>query len=453
MDRSLRALNRFGLGARIGERESIGDPADWLRSQLNPDAARLAGAASLPTAGEIAEAIGQLGAAARAGDAGERAAAQRRITQIAAREGSASLGRRVTTTAPFVERLVAFWSNHLCVSALGKPQVAPLAGLYEREVIRPHVLGRYEEMVLASARHPAMLLYLDNARSIGPGSRAGRSTARRGEGRGLNENYARELLELHTVGVNGGYEQADVEQLARILTGWSVEGVRPRDGDGGPPGFRFRPEIHEPGDKTVLGIRYQASGEAEGESVIRDLCRKPATADYLAGKLARHFVSDSPPAAAVDAIANAWRASDGDLKEVSLVLIDLESAWDPDARKFRTPQDWLVAVLRAVNATDVHPRLGFVLRELRHPLWRPPAPKGFGDTTAEWADPDSLLNRAELARSVASRVAEASVDPRNFLGTVDTGDSGLLQSILEDGAISSSERVALAIGGPAFQWR
>jgi uncharacterized protein (DUF1800 family) len=453
MDRSLRALNRFGLGARIGEQESAGDPAAWLRSQLRPEFAILDGAADLPTTGEIASAVIRFGAAVRSDDAEERSAARREIAAIEVRESSASLARRVTSDAPFVERLVAFWSNHLCVSSLGKPQVAPFAGHYERDVIRPHVLGRFEDMVLASARHPAMLLYLDNAQSIGPDSKAGRATTRSGRGRGLNENYARELLELHTVGVNGGYEQRDVEQLARILTGWSVAGVRSRDGAEGPPGFLFRSAIHEPGDKTVMGVRYRESGEGEGKSAIRDLCAKPSTADFLAAKLACHFVSDSPPAAAVAAIATTWRATNGDLLEVSRTLIDLESAWDPGFRKFRTPQDWLVAVLRAVHASEIPPRLGFVLRELRHPLWRPPAPKGFGDTTSEWADPDSLLNRAELSRSVASRVPDTRVDPREFLGVTEVKDSGALSSMLEDGSISRSERVALAIGGPAFQWR
>ena len=187
-----------------------------------------------------------------------------------------------------MERLVAFWSNHLCVSIPSKQQVAALAGHYERDVIRAHVLGRFDDMVLASARHPAMLFYLDNFQSVGPGSPAGRRTARRAAARGLNENYARELLELHTLGVDGGYSQEDVEQLARILTGWSVSSAGPGSRPGEPIGFAFRPMTHEPGAKTVMGIRYGESGAREGEQVIRDLCAHPSTADFVARKLVEH---------------------------------------------------------------------------------------------------------------------------------------------------------------------
>src|SRR6188768_2311182 len=227
MDSTLRALNRFGLGARRNERRSLSDPRNWLKAQLDggPPTLRAPEGAS---PGDIGDALRGLRMQGQGNDL-DRREARKRIVALGTTEVRAALTERATSERPFVERLVAFWSNHLCVSLGAKVLVAPLAGSYERDVIRPHVLGRFEDMVLASAKHPAMLVYLDNFQSIGPTSRG--ATRGRGRGtRGLNENYARELLELHTVGVNGGYVQRDVEELAKTLTGWTVAGLQ----DGGP---------------------------------------------------------------------------------------------------------------------------------------------------------------------------------------------------------------------------
>jgi uncharacterized protein (DUF1800 family) len=284
--------------------------------------------------------------------------------------------------------------------------------------------------------------------------------------RGLNENYARELLELHTLGVDGGYTQQDVQELAKILTGWTVGGLvrssTPRGAgrralpgamDTAQIGFAFQELLHEPGTKVVLGVRYQEDGIAEGEHVIRALVRHPATSRFVARKLVTHFVSDDPPPSAVDRIARVFRDTDGDLRAVSAALIDLPEAWADGARKFRTPQDWLVAVFRAFNAHDVNGGVMPLLRQLRHPLWSPQAPKGFGDTTQEWADPDSLLNRAELARTIARRLRVQRIDPRMLLDVVDAPHGDPLRTLLSDTSISADERLALALAGPAFQWR
>jgi uncharacterized protein (DUF1800 family) len=466
MDTALRALNGFGLGARAGERRRTTDPRGWLRAQLDGRPPLLpAPAEATPTA--IAEAIrafrtiGQAGAQTPlSNDEKRREArqmARRALVNIAAAESRAALTERATTDRPFVERLVAFWSNHLCVSLGAKVLVAPLAGSYEREAIRPHVLGRFEDMVLASAKHPAMLVYLDNFQSIGPSSR-GATFAGRGRGqqqrRGLNENYARELLELHTLGVDGGYTQHDVQELAKILTGWTVGGLGRGPGQigGGRFGFAFQALLHEPGSKTVLGVRYADAGLDEGERVIRALVRHPSAARFLATKLVTHFVSDEPPAAAIDRIARVFRDTDGDLRAVSTALIELPEAWGDGARKFRTPQEWLVAVFRAFNAEEVRENVMPILRQLRHPLWSPQAPKGFGDKTQEWADPDSLLNRAELARTITRRL-RSTVDPRLLLDVVDVPAGDPLQKLLADTSIAADERIALALAGPAFQWR
>jgi uncharacterized protein (DUF1800 family) len=474
MDATLRALNRFGLGARRGERQRITDARLWLRAQLDGPAPTLTApdGASPSAIGDAMRAVRMLGQ----GSEQERREARRRLVELGASEVRAALTARVTSERPFVERLVAFWSNHLCVSMGAKLQVAPLAGSYERDVIRPHVLGRFEDMVRASAQHPAMLVYLDNFQSIGPASQGARLGQQRANGarRGLNENYARELMELHTLGVNGGYTQGDVQELARILTGWTIDGLGGPGGRGAirrtgargrgqpiaqppaagsPLGFAFEERLHEPGNKTVLNVRYSEAGVAEGERVIHTLCRHPSTAQFVATKLVAHFMGDEPPAAAVERVAKAFRSSDGDLKVVSRALVDDPEAWREDSRKFRTPQDWFVAVLRAFGAKEANPNAPVVLRQLRQPLWSPPSPKGFGDTMQEWADPDSLLNRGELARTIARLPAMSTVDPQSLLDVVDVPTGNPLRALVADTSIPAPERVALAIAGPAFQWR
>ncbi len=473
MNATLRALNGFGLGARPGERQRIGDARAWLRAQLQGNAPVMrAPAEGSPDA--IADALRAFRTIGQGDDQQRREArqqARRALVGIAAAESRAALTERVMTERPFVERLVAFWSNHLCVSVGAKVLVAPVAGSYEREAIRPHVLGRFEDMLLASAKHPAMLVYLDNFQSIGPGSRGARSSGRGGgQRRGLNENYARELLELHTLGVDGGYTQQDVQELAKILTGWTVGGLgrgpgqqmtpqRRRGAMAVPPqtdgriGFAFLDLLHEPGSKTVLGTRYAEAGVDEGERVIRALARHPSTARFVATKLVTHFVSDEPPAPAVDRVARVFRDTAGDLRAVSAALIDLPEAWTDGARKFRTPQDWLIAVFRAFDANEVSETAMPLLRQLRHPLWSPQAPKGFGDKTQEWADPDSLLNRAELARTIARRLRGKRIDPRMLLDVVDGRSGDPLHTLLADNSIAADERIALALAGPAFQWR
>ena len=461
MDTTLRALNGFGLGARPGERRRVSDTRDWLRAQLK-GAAPAIQAPAAATPAEIAAALAAFRSAAQ--DRDRRQEARRRLVTIATAESRAALGARVSSDRPFVERLVAFWSNHLCVSTGAKILVAPLAGSYEREAIRPHVLGRFADMVLASAKHPAMLVYLDNFQSIGPNS-GGSRAARGGQRRGLNENYARELLELHTLGVDGGYTQQDVQELAKMLTGWTVNGLgRPApvgrrgrrqiaDQDGDRIGFAFQELLHEPGAKTLLGVKYSEAGVGEAERAINALCRHASTARFVATKLVTHFVADAPPAPAVDRIAKVFRDSDGDLRAVSAALIDLPEAWSDGARKFRTPQDWLVAMLRAFNVTDAPDMLMTVLRQLRHPLWSPQAPKGFDDTTQAWADPDSLLNRAELARTITRRLRVQAADPRGLLDVVDVPAGDPLPKFTGDSSIAIEERVALLLAGPAFQWR
>ncbi|MDX1575707.1 MAG: DUF1800 domain-containing protein, partial [Kiloniellales bacterium] len=281
------AANRFGLGLRPGELGLTGgDPRGWLLAQLDaprvqpPELDGLSSAA--PKVAEFRRARKKKGDLA--------AMVRRRFREDFMREAGQRSLAAVRSETPFRERLVAFWSNHFTVS-VRKPIVAGIAGAFEREAIRPHVTGRFADMLLAVTRHPAMLLYLDNAQSFGPKSRAGRWL-----NKGLNENLAREILELHTLGVEAGYSQDDVRNLATILTGWSL--ARPGK-DANPGGFKFHQRAHEPGDKVLLGRRYREAGMAEGEAALRDLAGHPATARPVATKLARHVIADDPPGPAV----------------------------------------------------------------------------------------------------------------------------------------------------------
>jgi uncharacterized protein (DUF1800 family) len=297
----------------------------------------------------------------------------------------------------FVERLVWFWSNHFCVNL----DTSVMAGGYEREAIRPHVLGRFIDMLLAAESHPAMLIYLNNAQSIGPDSVAGIN-----RGKGLNENFAREILELHTLGVRTGYTQADVISFAKALTGWTLRNPVGDPDIGGQ--FVYIPRTHEPGAQTVLGKTYPDNGVAQGRAVLADLARHPATATHIATKLAIHFVTDNPPAGLVDRLARCFRDTDGDLKEVARALIAAPEAWVPQRAKLKRPGEWLVAALRATGqAGDIR---HFVAAEalLGEPLWRPPAPKGFPDDNASWLD--GLAERLEIANTFAQRLGP-SLDP------------------------------------------
>lgn len=452
MNRPLTALNRFGLGARVGEADRIGDPRKWLLDQLELQKAQLSGTEDLPKLGEVAAALKRVARAAGEKNQDELKKARRAVRDIASAEARAVLAQRVKTDAPFVERLVAFFSNHLCVSiAGGKQGVIALVGHYEREAIRPHVLGRFSDMLLASARHPAMLLYLDNVQSVGPNSPIARKQKHRH--RDINENYARELLELHTLGVGGGYTQADVRQIALILTGWNVRGIGPRDKSDAPPGFVFRPGLHEPGEKTVLGHRYKQAGVKEGERLLVDLCNHESTARFLATKLVRHFVVDEPPPEAVAQVAGVFRASGGDLKAVARALVELDGAWDPKNQKYRAPQDWLIAALRALGAEQLPKGVLQSLNKLRQGMWSPLAPKGYGDTVNDWADSDGLLKRAELARAIGRRIKAAGPEPIRLAECMRLSNDDPLPKLLRDDEIPRDERLALALAGPAFQWR
>jgi uncharacterized protein (DUF1800 family) len=321
--------------------------------------------------------------------------------------------------------------------------VRPIAGAFEREAIRPHVLGRFADMLLAVESHPAMLHYLDNARSIGPDSMAGRN-----RGKGLNENLAREILELHTLGVRTGYSQQDVTNFAKVITGWSI--VPPRQPERGGE-FAFNPRMHQPGAETVVGRNYADTGFEQGRAVLLDLARNPATAQHIATKLARHFIADDPPPRLVDALKSTFLASDGDLRQMARVLVSAPEALEAPRTKLKRPAEWLVAATRAtgVTAPDARPIIG-ALNMLGEPLWRPPAPKGFDDANAAWLD--GLAQRLDIANQFGRRVTQP-VDPKELVETA----LGPLASAETRQAVARAETrpqaVALLLMSSEFQRR
>ncbi len=280
-----------------------------------------------------------------------------------------------------------------------------MVGPYEREAIRPHVLGHFADLLLAAESHPAMLFYLDNVASMGANSIAGIN-----RDKGLNENLAREILELHTLGVRSGYSQADVTSFAKVLTGWTwIAPFEPAHGGE----FIFAKRLHEPGEQIVLGKRYADSGMDQGRAVLADLARHPATAQHIAQKLARHFVADEPPPALVDRLAKTFRDTDGHLKEVAKTLVSADESWTSPRQKLKPPAEWIAGVLQLTGTQDVTPigRVMVAQVTLGAPLWRPPAPNGYPDTESAWLD--GVPRRLDIANEFAGRARSA--DPLDLL--------------------------------------
>jgi uncharacterized protein (DUF1800 family) len=306
----------------------------------------------------------------------------------------------------FSERLVWFWSNHFCISA---DKIQSMSGAYEREAIRPHVLGRFADMLLAVEGHPAMLFYLDNPGSMGPNSVAGINRTR-----GLNENLAREIMELHTLGVRSGYTQDDVISFANVLTGWGL--LPPGDNPEHGGEFSFNPRLHEPGAQKVLGKTYGDEGVEQGRAVLRDLAAHPATASHIATKLAGHFIADAPPAPLVERMTKVFLDTSGDLKEVAKAMVSSDESWTQPPAKLKRPGEWVVGMVRATGITQADPvRFTSGQALLGEPLWRPSSPKGYPDDEASWID--GMGRRLDVASYFAERVA-GKVDPHDVIETV-----------------------------------
>jgi uncharacterized protein (DUF1800 family) len=462
------AANRFGLGARPGELASIGGSGPgWLRAQLDGPAPEIADGGLQSSASILAQIydLRQTIRAARVGAGGGVApgsaaaiGALKRLPQlirpIYLAEAGARCRESVATDRPFVERLTQFWANHFAVS-VDKSVLSALAGSYEREAIRPYVLGNFSDMLLATERHPAMLLYLDNQMSMGPDSRAAWNIARRNPSRktGINENLARETMELYTVGVDGGYTQTDVTAFSEVLTGWSVAGP---DGwrTGAQPGtFLFREAMHEPGSKVVLGKRYPDTGYDQCVAVLRDLAARPATAHFIATKLARHFIADDPPEPAVQRVAQAFAQSGGDLPTVYKALIDSPEAWQQPVAKYKSPSDYIVSAFRGLElpVKVEKPPVG-LFQQLGQRIWQPGSPAGWPDRSADWDGASELLQRIEWADAVGQRVGPRRNAMELAPQLLGDGLSGATREAIAR-AESGAQAIALMLAAPEFMRR
>jgi uncharacterized protein (DUF1800 family) len=473
------ALHRFGFGPKLGSTAGsitaiASDPQGALLAELEAPKAGQIVNPNLPTSGAEKRTVfefqyarqaqmvverrrreaAQAAAAANPG-AGNAMAAEDKPAEAAQTaqpnqvlpprkifldEAGARIHAAMNTDIGFVERLVWFWSNHFCVSA----DDTAMAGAYEREAIRPHVLGRFVDMLQAAEGHPAMLEYLNNDSSIGPNSDEGII-----RNRGLNENLAREILELHTLGVRTVYTQADVTTFAKVITGWTMLPTRDNPDHGGE--FVFNPRMHEPGEQTLIGKTYPDGGVQQGRSVLADLARHPATARHIATKLARHFIADEPPPALIDRLTFRFFESEGDLKEVARALVTAPEAWAAEQAKVKRPAEWLVTTRRAIGRKTANiPAMTYQQRLLGEPLWQPSAPTGFSDENAAWLS--GLKLRVQAANTFAQAVA-GEVDARELVDVM----LGPLAAQETRQAVARAETkvqaLALLILAPEFQRR
>lgn len=471
------ALTRFGMGARPGEIAAVaGDPGGWLRAQVRPG--RVPRPEGLfPTAPDRLAAFGEyrrrVQEVMRPGNAPAPAAmapapamtaneigipetvrqARRELLSQTGLEYLASFQLAAVTPDGFAERWTRFWWNHFAI-AISKFPVAPLAGSFERDAIRAHAFGRFDEMLVAVESHPAMLVYLDQAQSIGPNSPVGQRRQRAG----LNENLAREILELHTVGADAGYTQADVTEFARALTGWSIRqpNLQPRLYTGavdGPNGFTWVPAIHEPGTRRIMGRSYQQRGGDQTLAILSDLAAHPATGRRVARQLAAHFHSDTPPASLVGRLEAAWTGNGRRLDSLALALIDAPEMWEADARKFKRPEEFVISSYRALGLAprrmeQVQP----TLVALGQPPWAPPSPEGWPEEAAAWAAPDAVIKRLTWAQ----RYSEAAVRDQS---PVDLAEGALGPRLTDQTraavrrAEDRAEAVAILLMSPEFQRR
>ena len=465
------AAHRFGLGEAtltpIGK-----DAQAWLEAQIGPaDAPQGQGLLNSRQALELvaaerekrrqAAAAAESSAASAVTGTNAEAVLAGHYREAVTADARSRLATAAATQRPFAERLFTFWANHFTVS-LAKGSARGLVGAFEREAIRPHIAGSFERLLVASTTHAAMLRYLDNWLSAGPNSRVVARLARRAAMTddtprlsGLNENLAREILELHTLGAESSrgtaapaagpaYGQADVTAFARVLTGWRVA----------PQGDleqRFDAAWHEPGPKTLLGKTY-AEGPQALHQVLHDLAMDPATARFIAAKLARHFVADDPPAALVLQLESAYLGSNGQLGEVYRALIRSPLAWEARATKLKTPQEFMVSTLRLLGpeaAASIRPEAAGTLGQRMHAA---PSPAGWSDRAEDWLGPDAVWKRVEWATRVAER-AGRHVDARALArSSLGPGLSEATSAQIERAA-DGPQALALLLMSPEFQRR
>ncbi|GHF25594.1 hypothetical protein GCM10017044_20510 [Kordiimonas sediminis] len=441
-------LSRFGMGARPGERTKlITNPAQWAQDQLQVNTGIDPVFAALPSTQTAASTFSEFRDLRKKGTkagqenlSDEAKEIRKTLRDIGLAEIDARMTVGLTTQTPFAERLVRFWSNHFAVSSK-RQKIAPMVGAFEREAIRPNLSGSFLDLLIAAEQHPAMIMFLDNELSVGPNSKVG---LRRD--RGLNENLAREILELHTLGVNGGYSQEDVTSFARILTGWTVADGKRIEGPLG--SFQFFPKIHEPGTHQVLGKSYAEGGITQGLSVLNDLANHPATAHFIASKLVKHFISDVPKQSDVDRITDVFQETEGHLPSIHAALLTLPSGFTAPLQKARSPEAYITATLRGIN--HIPPKRGPLQQAMKmmgYKPFAPDGPDGFPDTSGEWLSGAALLRRIEWADTLGDKFG-STVDARSLMADL---YGGLLSDETETAirrAESGAQGLAIALASP-----
>ena len=476
-ERALHALNRLAYGPRPADAAAIAElgAEKWLErflsEQLEPrrlpqpaalterlaslDVLKLSQAELLARYREAVKAAREARREQAKGEtpsADALNAVREKVRPLVGQAATARLSRALQSPAQLEEVLTEFWFNHFNVFA-GKGPVGVLVADYEQTAIRPHVLGRFRDLLGATARHPAMLVYLDNAQSVAPGFAPRRPAANPQRASGLNENYARELMELHTLGVDGGYTQRDVTELARMLTGWGIDQRRAFFGGFGGTGdaFEFDARRHDGGSKTWLGQTFRGAGQAEGERALDVLAAHPATARHLASKFAQAFVADEPPAGLVTRLADNFLATGGDLREFTRTLVRADEFWSREAwqAKFKTPYQYLLSSMRALDLPLNNPQnlLG-ALAQAGQPLYGAATPDGYKNTAAAWRNPEALTQRVQLATTLGQRSGVNA----DRLGT--TLGAALSESTRRTlAAEPAGQQVALLLASPDFMKR
>ncbi|MEX0941479.1 MAG: DUF1800 family protein [Pseudomonadales bacterium] len=459
---SYRAASHFGLGGSRQDLQAIGnDPVGWVVDQASANhSVEIAGMPD--TAVQISRNQSRQQA---------RRQAQRRMS---GREDAASViedeqrryrheiqdalrdtldlrfEQAINTTAPVKERLAWFWSNHFSVSQAGRQQIISACASFENEAIRSSLDGYFAQMLVKVVSNPVMLLYLDNAQSIGPRSRVGRRRKA-----GLNENLAREVLELHTLGADGGYTQKDVTALAAILTGWTVGTPQMARLDVKPGQFAFVEAMHEPGAHTLLDKTYKEPGAKQAINALKDLSVHPATARFIATKLVRHFSIDTPALRDIEYLTDYFIKSDGHLPTVHKAVLALTSAWEPANKKLKSPYELVVSTWRGLELPRLSTRREAtenVLGTMNHMPFTAPSPAGWPDTNEYWGSPAALKQRIEwgvaLGRRLGNRINV--MDVASVMLDADT-EPVLFRTISR--AESPAQGLALLISSPQFQWR
>ena len=447
-------IERLSLGARPGDRtqvERIGVEA-YIQQQLNPVVASEPTSltqqlSQLPLIKLTPKELFRYNAVPKKPTDEERSAAKQRRIKVANQAVQARILRALESPNQLQEVMVDFWFNHFNVY-LKKGQVRLMIGSYEHMAIRPHAFGKFRDLLGATAKHPAMLSYLDNWLNTSPDSPRGRS-----QKGGLNENYARELLELHAMGVDGGYTQADIENLTRILTGWSIAGGQNGSNESG---FRFELNRHDPTDKVFLGQRIASNGIEEGETALDLIARHPSTARYISYKLAQHFVVDEPPTTLVDRLSEQFSASDGDIKVVLSALFKSDEFWSLDhyQQKFRTPYQYLFSMARAIGldspSNETLRRLAGGLQQLSMPLYECRPPDGYAQTESAWLNADAMMRRT----SFSTAIYELENNQPGMDALLDTLGDQFSDSTLAVLKSSPNElQPALILGSPEMMYR